>query len=257
MENLPHHIWIGFAGGLFGFAHCLGMCGGFAVCLSQGKSGARTMVVQMLWLTGKLFSYLFLGAVAGFAGGYLGNLLPNLELLRNLLSYLAGTLILIMGLSTLGLFPAGNKAGESFTESVLVSLSRRFLTAASPGAALALGLATGFLPCPIILAFLAYSLQSGSVITGMVTMGALGLGTTLPLLLLGRASRVSWVHLRSWGPKAGGVLLVILGLTTALRGTATFHRLLGCPAGPTLSHATTDANKPCCTGELHGNGSGN
>lgn len=256
MEILTHHIWIGFAGGLLGFAHCLGMCGGFAVCLSQGKSGAQTLVVQMLWLAGKLFSYLFLGAVAGFTGGYLGNLLPDLELLRNLISFLAGALILVMGLSALGLFPAGKKSGDSFAESVLVSLSRRFLTAASPGAALALGLATGFLPCPIILAFLAYSLQSGSVMTGMATMGALGLGTTLPLLLLGGVSRLSWVHLRSWAPKAGGVLLIILGLTTALRGTAIYHRLLGCPAEAALSQTATDAIKPCCSGELRGNSSG-
>jgi uncharacterized protein len=257
MQTLTPHIWIGFAGGLLGFAHCLGMCGGFAVCLSHGKSGARVFALQSLWLAGKLFSYLFLGAVAGFAGGYIGNLLPKLELLGNLLSFLAGALILMMGLSALGLFPAGKKAGESFAASVLVSLGRKFLTAASPGAALALGLVTGFLPCPIILSFLAYSWQSGSVLTGMVTMGALGLGTALPLLLLGSVSLLSGVHLRNWAPKAGGILLILLGLTTALRGTAIYHRLLGCPAEATLSQAATDTKNPCCTGELHGNGSGN
>jgi uncharacterized protein len=256
METLGHHIWIGLAGGLLGFAHCLGMCGGFAVYLSQEKNSTKMVAGQMLWLTGKLFSYLFLGAVAGFAGGYIENLLLNLQLLRNLLSYLTGALILIMGLSLLGLFPIGKRSGEVFMESLLVSLGRKFLSAASPGAALALGLATGFLPCPIVLAFLAYALQSGSVTTGMVTMGALGLGTMLPLLLLGSVTRLSGIHLRSWAPKAGALLLIILGLTTALRGTAIFHRLLGCPAEPTLSQAATDAKKPCCTGELHGNGSG-
>jgi uncharacterized protein len=256
METLAHHIWIGFAGGLLGFAHCLGMCGGFAVYLSQGKSGTKMVAGQLLWLAGKLFSYLFLGAVAGFLGRSIENLLPNLDLLRNLLSYLAGALILMMGLSLFGLLPIGKRSREGFVESLLVSLSQKFLTAASPGAALALGLATGFLPCPIVLAFLAYALQSGSVATGMVTMGALGLGTMLPLLLLGSITRLSGIHLRSWAPKAGALLLIILGLTTALRGTAIFHRLLGCPAEPTLSQAATDAKKPCCTGELHGNGSG-
>jgi uncharacterized protein len=256
METLAHHIWIGFAGGLLGFAHCLGMCGGFALFLSQGKSRTKMVASQLLWLTGKLVSYLFLGAVAGFAGGYIENLLLNLELLRNLLSYLAGALILMMGLSLLGLFPVGRRSGEVFVESLLISLGGKFLGAASPGAALTLGLATGFLPCPIVLAFLAYALRSGSVTTGMVTMGALGLGTMLPLLLLGSVSRLSGMHLRSWAPKAGALLLIILGLTTALRGTALFHRLLGCPADPTLSQAATDAKKPSCTGELHGNGSG-
>ena len=254
METLAHHIWIGFAGGLLGFAHCFGMCGGFAVYLSQSNSGTKMVAGQLLWLVGKQFSYLFLGAVAGFAGGYIENLLPNLELLRNLLSFLAGALILMMGLSLLGLSPVGKRSGEGFVESMLISLSRKFLTAASPGAALTLGLATGFLPCPIVLAFLAYALQSGSVAAGMVTMGALGLGTMLPLLLLGSVSRLSRIHLRSWAPKAGGMLLIILALTTAMRGTTIFHRLLGCPAAPTLSQAATDAIKPCCTGELHGSG---
>ena len=257
MGTLGHHIWIGFAGGLLGFAHCLGMCGGFVLHLSQGKSGTRMVLNQLLWLAGKLFSYSLLGALAGYVGAFLETLLLRLGPFQNLLSMAAGGVILLMGLSVLGLFPVRGKAPGSIGEGVLATLGRAFLADRSPGAALSLGLATGFLPCPIVLGFLAYALQSGSVVTGMATMGALGLGTMGPLLLLGGIARLSRIHLRSWAPRAGGMILIILGLATALRGTTIFHRLLGCPSQPTLHQVTTEAEKPCCTGGFHGKGSGN
>ena len=258
METLAQHLWIGFAGGLLAFAHCLGMCGGFVLHLSQGKGKKAVVTVQLLWLAGKSFSYLFLGAVAGYAGGFLGTLLARQGVFQNLLSYAAGGVIVLMGLSLLGLLPVGQRAQGGIGESLLAPLSRKFLPAPSPGAALTLGLITGFLPCPVVLAFLAYSLQSGSVLKGMLTMGALGLGTMVPLLLLGYITRLTGVHLRNWAPRAGGIILVLLGLTTAVRGTTLYHQLLlGCPSRPALSQAPTEAIKPCCIGEVHGKGSGN
>jgi sulfite exporter TauE/SafE len=212
---------------------------------------------QLLWLTGKLFSYLFLGALAGYGGASLVAALSSRLPLQNLVSLTAGALIFLMGLRVLGLVPVGSKATGGIMESVLAALGRNLLSTPAPGAALALGLATGFLPCPIVLAFLAYAVQSGSVATGMLTMSALGLGTALPLLLLGGACRLSGMHLRRWAPRAGGIILILLGATTALRGTGLYHRLLGCPSGIALHQVAAQAQKPCCTGELHGNGNGN
>ena len=253
MDTMGHHIWIGFAGGLLGFAHCLGMCGGFVLHLALRKDGTRMLSGQLLWLVGKLSSYLLLGAAAGYAGGFLGHLLLRQGHLQNLLSFAAGALILLMGLSVLGLLPVRGKGSRGAWENLLATLFGTFLTGHSPGAALTLGIATGFLPCPIVLAFLAYALQSGSVAAGMVTMGALGLGTAVPMLLLSGATRLSGIHLRSWAPKAGGIILIAFGVTTALRGTTIYHQLLGCPA----QHAVaTDAEKSCWTGELHGKRSG-
>jgi uncharacterized protein len=256
MEPLTHYLWIGFAGGLLAFAHCLGMCGGFVLHLSQEKNKKRMVTGQLLWQAGKLSSYMFLGAMAGYAGRFLELLFFNHGQFQNLLSYASGGIILFMGLSLLGLLPVRGKVPGSAGVTVLAGLIRKFFTASSPGAAFSLGMATGFLPCPIILAFLVYSLQSGSVLTGMATMGALSLGTMLPLLLLGGITRLTGLHLRSWGPKAGGIILILLGLTTALRGTAIYHHLLGCPPKPALHQAQSNEIKPCCA-EVPGNGSGN
>ena len=252
METLTHHIWIGFAGGLLSFAHCLGMCGGFILHLSQGQSRSRALANQLFWLAGKLFCYLFLGAVAGFAGGYVGRLLLKVGLFQNLLSYLAGAALFFAGLSLLGLLP-NSGTGKRLIDGIIADLDLKSLMAPSPGVALTLGVVTGFLPCPTVVGFIAYALSSGSVSTGMATMGSLGLGTVLPLLLFGGVSCLSRLHLRSWAPKAGGLILIVLGLTTALRGTSFYHNLLGCPANPVLQATATDASaKPCCTLESHG-----
>lgn len=257
MEILTQHIWIGFAGGILAFAHCLGMCGGFVLHLSQEKNGKSMMAGQLLWHAGKFSTYIFLGAMAGFAGGFLEQLFLDHRLFQNLLSYATGAIMLLMGLSLLGLLPVSSKGAESAGIGALTALGQRFFTASSPGSALTMGMATGFLPCPIILAFLAYSLQSGSVVIGMATMGALSIGTMLPLLLFGGATGLTRVYLRNWGPTAGGIILVLLGLTTALRGTSAYHHLLGCPPRPALQHAQVQESKPGCTGKMHGNGLAN
>ena len=257
METLPHHLWIGFAGGLLAFAHCLGMCGGFVLHLSQEKDRKRMLAGQLLWQAGKLTTYMFLGAVAGCAGGLLQQTFLDHRLLQNLLSYAAGAVIVAMGLSLLGLLPvrAGGPGKSAVT--TLAGFCRSFFTASSPGSALYLGMVTGLLPCPIIIGFLAYSLHSGSVLNGMATRGALSLGTMLPLLLLGGLTRLTRLHLCSWAPKAGGMILIVLGLSTALRGTEVYHRLLGCQAKPASHQSQVDESKPCCTGKSHANSVGN
>jgi uncharacterized protein len=256
MNTMTHHLWIGFAGGLLAFAHCVGMCGGFVLHLAQEKDRTRMLAGQVLWQAGRGTTYVFLGALAGFAGGFVENFLSH-SVFQNLLSYTAGFMILLMGLSLLGLLPVrGNGAGGAAVGAI-ASMAGKLFAGGSTGKSLFLGIATGFLPCPIILAFLAYALQSGSVLDGMAIMAALAAGTMVPLLLLGSLTRLTGLHLRSWGPKAGGVILIILGLTTTLRGTEAFHHLLGCPSKPSLQAQSqeTAPMKPCCAGKVHGNSS--
>lgn len=248
--TLSHHLWIGFAGGLLAFAHCVGMCGGFVLHLSQEKDRRKMLAGQLLWQVGRATTYMFLGALAGFAGGLVEGLLRG-GVLQNLLSYIAGAMMLLMGLSLLGVLPVHGKGAGSAAVAAMASVAGK-LTAGSSARALFLGMGTGFLPCPIIVAFLAYSLQTGSVPGGIAVMGAVSAGTMVPLLLLGCLTRLTGLHLRSWGRTAGGIILVVLGLTTTLRGTATFHHLLGCPPRPETNQAKLEQPKPCCTGKVHG-----
>ncbi|WP_026841356.1 sulfite exporter TauE/SafE family protein [Citrifermentans bremense] len=250
IEGLTHHLWIGFAGGLVACAHCVSMCGGFVLHLSREKERQDMLAGQFLWQAGRLCSYLFLGAVAGFTGGYFQLLLQRHGLWQNLLSYGAAAVMFLMGASLLGLLPLRGEANRGMFSSTLSALAARLCTDSSPGSALTMGIVTGFLPCPIVVAFLAYSLQTGSVLSGLATMAALAAGTSLPLLALGSAARLTRWHLRAWGARAGGAVLLLFALGTALRGSSFYHRLLGCP--PTPGAHTISASAHSATGAWRG-----
>ena len=326
MVQIATHLSVGFAGGLLGFAHCLGMCGGFAVNLSLGEEmeqndtrstavaswrdlctyaflgaaagyggaymqellfrhthfqnllsyiagaiavlmgapAARTTALPvareeieqndtllLLSHLGKICTYAFLGAAAGYGGAYMQELLFRHTHFQNLLSYIAGAIIVLMGARLLGLLPFGN-LGQNNGDGLAAAIYRRLFAKSTPGSALVMGIATGLLPCPIVLALLTYSLQSGSVVTGLATMGALGIGTMLPLLALGFASRLTVLRRLKWSSRAGGIVLVTIGVITIMRGTEIYHHLLGCPPEPIFQKAGADLEKPCCAGKVPG-----
>ncbi|GFO67640.1 cytochrome biogenesis protein [Geomonas limicola] len=244
--TLSQHLLTGLVGGLAGFAHCLGMCGPFLLRLSGSEQDRNYR--PLCWLVGKLFSYLFLGASAGFTGFSLVAFHPELSLLQRLLGYLTGAAFLAAGLHLLGLKPGAEPRGGLLYE-VLGSIAGRFLVTPGPTGALLLGVCSGLLPCPIVLAFLAYALHSGSVAVGMATFAGLGLGTSLPLVVLGSLAQGPALR-RLWRPKAGAVLLVLLGIVTLLRGSALFHHLFGCTAHPT-AHTPAASVSDCCQKDTH------
>jgi sulfite exporter TauE/SafE len=243
-----YHMMIGFMGGLLAFPHCVGMCGGFMVHVSGAGTGKRSLTAPLTWLAGKTVTYVFSGALAGFAGAK-GTVLLHQTALQHGISYLAGAIILLAGLSLLGLIPTGGTVGNS---GLLVAVCRPLVATPSPAGALGLGMVAGLLPCPITIGFLAYAMQSGSVMIGLTTMAAVGLGTVVPLLLIGGLRLAAGPVLKRWGASVSGIVLVVLGLTTALRGTEVLHRLLGCPAQPVFQQSADNGGKGCCSDKGHG-----
>ena len=238
-------MWIGFVGGAAAFAHCIGMCGGFVLHLADRESKFGRRAIQLMWHAGRAVTYVFLGAVAGFAGGRLASL-PTLSWVQSALSYAAGLFMIVMGLALAGVVPlrfGSSRATGCAKETLYEALIGPFLGRPTPGGALGLGLVTGFLPCPVVMGFLAYAAQKGSVTSGILTMAALALGTVWSLFLLGLTGRMltAW---RRWGSVASAAVLILLGLATVLRGSAAFHHVLGCPRCETHSPAAP----ACCEG---------
>jgi len=236
---MTSHLWIGFTGGLLAFAHCLGMCGGFVLHLSgqPGRGGGRAVH----WQTGVIVTYLFLGALAGYSGQFLKGLLQH-TWLQNVFSYLSGTVMILMGLAVLGLLPVGKNAEDSGDVFMAGFFSHALFLHPSPGSALVLGMTTACLPCPIVIAFLAYAVQTQSVAGGIAVMAGMGLGTLVPLLLLGTFSSVFNRWSRRWGRWVGSIILIVLGVVTMLRGSSAFHKVLGCQchtAGESTSGAVS------------------
>ena len=209
-------VWMALLGGAAAFPHCLGMCGGFALHLSAGDNKVTVLVRQILWHAGKITTYVFLGALAGFFGAMVS--LARWPAVKDIPGYLAGAIMVLMGLFVLGLFPTRKgRTGGAEDDGLFTSLFGQFFQKPSPLSALVLGLATGFLPCPITLGFLALAAGSGSVLLGMGVMAAMGLGTVWSLLVLGMTGHMFRAKWKRWGAVLVGILLVLMGTWTILR----------------------------------------
>lgn len=210
-----------FVAGFAGSFHCLGMCGGFACALGRDTSGRHTLLArQLLYNTGRLATYAFLGLLAGTAGALLGGYSGpgSLDLAQRLLALTAGTLMVVMALQLWGR-PAGlHRALAGLGSTAVAGSLRGLLTAPGRSAPLAFGVFNGFLPCPLVYAFVAQAAASGGVATGLFTMLAFGLGTYPAMLLAGGIGALLGPRLRRRGVWVAGTFLLMLGLITLARG---------------------------------------
>ena len=84
-----------FTAGLLTSLHCVGMCGGFVLALSQGAQGTRTLhQQQVLYFLGKTATYTLMGAIAGATGALLGGLFTGMQ---DALSIVLGIFLVVLG----------------------------------------------------------------------------------------------------------------------------------------------------------------
>lgn len=227
---------IAMLAGFAGSFHCVGMCGGFACGLAQTRSGSKTALVthSLLYNTGRLVTYAFIGALAGLLGHALIDghvhtagmdaamhgmvLAGEMGWVQRGLSILAGLLMLVMASELLGLrrrAPAtwARLGGESFAK-----VFRTLLLSKRPSAALALGVANGFLPCPLVFAFAAAAVATGNVVDAALLMTAFGLGTFPAMFFMGAVGFLMTPAIRKWGVRFSGAFVLVIGLVTILRG---------------------------------------
>lgn len=208
------YIWMALIGGAAAFPHCLGMCGGFALHLTGADGKAAVLARQLLWHTGRIVTYVFLGALAGFFGSMVS--LAKWPAVKDIPGYVAGAIMVLMGLFVLGLFPT-RKGTNDEGGGLFSSIFRQFFQKPSYLSALVLGLATGFLPCPITIGFLGLAASSASVPMGMAIMAAMGFGTIWALLILGMTGHAVKAKWKRWGTVVVGIALVAMGTWTILR----------------------------------------
>ena len=206
--------------GLLGSLHCVGMCGGFALALGRpGRPAWSQIAVQALFLLGKASTYVLLGGLVGLAGAALVRA-PGFAAAQTVLAIVAGILMVLFGLQILGVLkelPLGSLFGpESLYGRAIAAVMR----ARHPAAPFVFGILTGFLPCPLVYAFLAEALGTGSILGAMGVMGLLGLCTVPALALVALTGAVAAPHLRAWLIRVAGVVVIVLGVITFLRGAA-------------------------------------
>jgi uncharacterized protein len=227
-----------FLGGLLGSAHCVGMCGGFAVMVGgRVNSWRANLARQCVYSAGRIFTYAALGAVVGYAGLRLAQDMPRVVNAQGVLAIIAGMLLigqglisagllsraklsLVVALPTRGLAPAARGTQATaiipcLTGGMLGSLLR---TQGSQAAFLA-GMLTGFLPCGLVYGYLVLATSTNNPLAGLITMVAFGLGT-VPLMvvtgagmsLFSPAKREFVLHLAAWCVVATGVIALARGV---------------------------------------------
>ena len=147
-----------FLGGLLGSAHCVGMCGGFALSIGLGSRGfAANLWRQVIYTAGRIFTYSFFGVVAGYTGFWLAGRASLWINAQATLSLVAGVLLAGQGLLALGLVPRRLWRGSSGggTPCLAGTFVGPFLTSPRLSNVLLAGVFTGFLPCGLVYGYLA------------------------------------------------------------------------------------------------------
>ena len=197
-------LMVGFLGGV----HCLGMCGGVvgALTFSLEKkiqlSWWRMLPYQLAYNSGRIMSYMLIGALFGFLGSTLGSLATFLPA-QQFLQGFAGLFMIALGLYLGGWWfgiVSIEKAGQSVWRR-LSPYASKFTPVKKLHQAWLYGLVWGWLPCGLVYSMLIMALSAGGALEGSLVMLAFGLGTLPNLLLMGvfafyftKISRNIWVR---------------------------------------------------------------
>ncbi len=224
-----------FLGGLLGSAHCLGMCGGFALLIGAPSRGWSTNLArQIVYSGGRIFSYCAFGAAVGYGGLRLADGLGDFVNVQAIIAIAAGILLVVQGLISTGTlrYAAGllqrlslqrttegrtpNQAGLGCLMGGMVGA---FLRDRRWSFVFLAGVFTGLLPCGLVYAYVALAASTSNLLAGMATMAAFGVGTMPMMILAGTGSnllslagRRRLLYVAAWCVVLTGVLSMTRGI---------------------------------------------
>lgn len=206
--------------GLLGSAHCLGMCGPFALAVGSGAPGWRmNLRRQLLYSAGRIFTYAVLGAAAAFVGLRASRALVDWGNAAALLAVVAGIVLIAQGLWSAGVLP---KRGVAAAACPGAGMFRLLLTGTGSLDVFLAGLFTGLLPCGLLYGMLALAASTSDPVRGLATMVAFGTGTMPAMVMAGVGGAVVGVVTRRRINTIAAWCLVLTGLISIARGTTAF-----------------------------------
>lgn len=216
LPGLDQHLSYGllFLVGLLSGFHCVGMCGGFVLGYTARNAalGRHSLAFShLMYGIGKMFSYTAIGGMFGL----LGSVIAFTPLLRGIAGVVAGSFLVLMGLSMLKVFPALRLGLR------MPNVLRRFIhgEARRHRGPLAFGLLNGLMiACGPLQAMYVMAAGTGSFVEGAKRLFVFGAGT-LPMLL-GFGMMTSLVSHRASERilKLSAVFVMIIGLIMVNRG---------------------------------------
>ena len=223
--------------GLFGGAHCLGMCGPLVTTYADrmreqddgggGRGGSRgggRLSVEMvkqhgLFNLGRAVSYTLIGGLFGLAGSLVvvsaNQLTTAFRELNIVVGFTIGLLIMAAGVSYLVRGQVMSLPGESLVTPVTTAVQSRLMArvddyVGGPRIAL-LGGIHGLLPCPLLYPAFLYAFAQAAPVRGALSLAALGVGTIPSLFLYGTLFQSVSVSTRVKLHRVLGVGFLVLG----------------------------------------------
>ncbi len=209
------------AGGFLSSAHCIGMCGGFAGAIGSARASFWPLFArQIVYNSGRVFTYAFLGALAGTLGMQVAGVQLGPVTLQQAFALVAGVLMIGIGLSNFGMLRLPAR-WTTLGAGLLTPLFAYFINARGWRGYFLAGMANGYLPCGLVYAFLALAAASGEAPRGAAVMIFFGLGTLPAMLFIGLGARLLPPIVRHRILRGAAVFVILLGGLTIYRGWPT------------------------------------
>ncbi|GAB7090413.1 sulfite exporter TauE/SafE family protein [Halorubrum luteum] len=244
--------------GLFGGAHCIGMCGPlvtvYAGKMNENRSESRghltTYEVRQhaLFNLGRTASYALIGGLFGLVGSLVfvasDTLVAVTDPVRGVVGVAIGGIIVLLGIRyVLGRAAPGLPLSLGPASTLVAWLTERVSRLANGPGIVGLGALHGLLPCPILYPAFLYAFATGDPLSGAVALGALGLGTFPAVFAYGTViGSVDAVHRRRVH-RLLGVAFVVLGYVLLAHGLMSF--------GVHLPHPELPHYQPLGGGHAH------
>lgn len=202
MPEIIGFFIIGLTGG---FGHCVLMCHPFVLYISSkyigAKKGYGLLYPHLYYNLGRIFTYTFLGAVAGFFGSvvqYAGTFVN----FQKAASVIGGTILICYAVFSFFHIRFSSSFIAKFSNLFgKLSLSNPFFT----------GILLGFLPCGLSMGAIIGAASTGNIVGGALSLAAFGLGTSIALLLVAVFGSMAMKY-SSKLKSVGAILLFIMGL---------------------------------------------
>jgi hypothetical protein len=169
------------------FGHCVGMCGGIVIAYSstkveQGWSKTEQSFSHLLYSLGRILTYSVLGAIFGYIGG----VATFSNTANGVLWLVAGTAMLLTGLSLLGKVKFLALIEHSFSKSAWYQKNFRALISSQTFTSFfLLGMLNGLLPCGFVYFFAITAASTADPLYGAMVMAIFGISTVPALFSLG------------------------------------------------------------------------
>jgi sulfite exporter TauE/SafE len=223
--------------GLFGGAHCLGMCGPLVTMYSEkmeSKASRKGRDIltwhevrqHALFNLGRTVSYATIGATMGALGAFVfgaSTVASVGDIVRGVVGVAIGAVIVASGITYFARGTVVEIPGTgSLFRRVHDVITDRVTGLVNGFGIMGLGAVHGFLPCPLLYPAFLYAFARGSVVEGALSLAVLGAGTFPTLMVYGLTVRSVGPRHRRMLHRVLGVVFVVLGLVTLKMGLMQF-----------------------------------